>query len=484
MRWIHARRIQATLGAGLLLFCTLLLCVADPERQLTVYTPQRTYSVAVQDRQGQLYVSLLDLVQPLGSASLNAKGEEWKLRFDNNDAVFTVGSDRAKIRGKQIDLNGQATAENNQLMVPLSSSFPILSALLKKPVELHLAARRLFIDDAATHFTAELKKTEKSSLLLNFDHPVSPTVTQEENKIKLTFKREPLVSDLIHQPWDDKTIHSMSFSEDNGIAFLTVDGASGISASVANDGRSVLIQGPPVAAANPPPPASQEGSSALASSVTSSASQTQPPHPWSEAETRAPAFFVMIDPGHGGDDQGAALGEKLVEKDVTVALARKLKSELQERGIAAHLLRDGDVSISLEQRAETTNEQHAGIYVAIHAGLPGHGVRVYAPGFTSGVPSNSAKFLTWENAQANYLVRSRALAHEIAANLEKKNVQVSSLNTPLRPLNNINAPAVAVELALNPDNIPEVTSQKFQTTVAAGVAAGIVQLRAEQEGKR
>jgi len=476
MRWIHGRRIQATLGAGLLLFCTLLLCVADPERQLTVYTPQRTYSVAVQDRQGQLYVSLLDLVQPLGSASLNAKGEEWKLRFDNNDAVFTVGSDRAKIRGKQIDLNGQATAENNQLMVPLSSSFPILSALLKKPVELHLAARRLFIDDAATHFTAELKKTEKSALLLNFDHPVSPTVTREENKIKLTFKREPLVSDLIHQPWDDKTIHSMSFSEDNGIAFLTVDGASGISASVADDGRSVLIQGATVVAATPTPAGNQESSS--------SSTQPQVSHPASETEARAPAFFVMIDPGHGGDDSGAALGEKLVEKDVTVALARKLKSELQERGIAAHLLRDGDVSISLEQRAETTNEQHAGIYIAIHAGLPGHGVRVYAPGFTSSVPSNSGKFMTWENAQANYLVRSRALAHEIAANLEKKNVQVSSLNTPLRPLNNINAPAVAVELALNPDNIPEVTSQKFQTTVAAGVAAGIVQLRAEQEGKR
>jgi len=452
-----------------------LLCVADPERQLTVYTPQRTYSVAVQDRQGQLYVSLLALIEPLGSASINAKGKEWKLRFDNTDAVFTDGSDKAKVRDKQIDLKGKATAENNLLMVPLSSSFPILSSLLRKPVELHLGARRLFIDDAATHFTAELKKTEQSSLLLNFDHPVSPTVTQEENKIKLTFKREPLVSDLIHQPWDDKTIHSMSFAEDNGIASLTIDGASGISASVANDGRSILIQGPPVTAANPPP-ATQEGSTAV--------TQPQPSHPSNEAEPRAPVFFVMIDPGHGGNDQGAALGEKLLEKDVTVALARKLKSELQERGIAAHLLRDADLSISLEQRAETTNEQHAGIYVAIHAGLPGHGVRVYAPGFTSGIPTPSGKFLTWENAQANYLVRSRALAKEIAANLQKKNVQVSSLSAPLRPLNNINAPAVAVELALNPDNIPELTSQKFQTTVAAGIAAGIVQLRAQQEGQR
>jgi len=146
MRWIHARSFQATVGAALLLFCTLLLCVADPERQLAVYTPQTTYSVSVQERQGQLYVSLLALLEPLGSASLNAKGKDWKLQFNDTDAVFTDGSDKAKIHGKQTDLGGKVLAENNLLMVPLSSSFPILSALLRKSVELHLGGRRLFID--------------------------------------------------------------------------------------------------------------------------------------------------------------------------------------------------------------------------------------------------------------------------------------------------------------------------------------------------
>lgn len=195
------------------------------------------------------------------------------------------------------------------------------------------------------------------------------------------------------------------------------------------------------------------------------------------------AFFVMIDPGHGGDDQGAVFREKLVEKDITLALARRLKAELQERGIPAHLVRDGDTTISLEQRAELANEQHASVYVALHAGMPGGGVRVYAPVVVSSEPA-SGKFVAWENAQANSLPRSRELAQKIAGELSKKNVVATSSATPLRPLNNVSAPAVAVELAPNPENLQEITSQKFQTTVAAAIAAGIAQLRPQWEGQQ
>ena len=54
--------------------------------------------------------------------------------------------------------------------------------------------------------------------------------------------------------------------------------------------------------------------------------------------------------------------------------------------------------------------------------------------------------------------------------------------TPLRPLNNVSAPAVAVELAADPENIQEIMAQKFQTTVAAAIASGIAHLRPQWEG--
>src|SRR5579864_6217857 len=53
-------------------------------------------------------------------------------------------------------------------------------------------------------------------------------------------------------------------------------------------------------------------------------------------------YIVIIDAGHGGNDRGAQLSNGVWEKDFTLALARRLKNELLERGIQAHLLRETD----------------------------------------------------------------------------------------------------------------------------------------------
>lgn len=218
---------------------------------------------------------------------------------------------------------------------------------------------------------------------------------------------------------------------------------------------------------------------------TPSATQTPPsPQPSANASRNMPTFFVMIDPAHGGEDQGAVFGANLAEKDITLALARRLKTELQERGISARLLRDGDVSLSLEQRAESANEQHAAVYVALHAGVPGQGVRVYAPALPSVVPPVAGKFLVWEGVQANSLPRSQELAQRITVELDKKEVSATQLATPLRPLNNVSAPAVAIELTPDAENLQNLMAQKFQTAVAAGIATGIAQLRSQLEGNR
>jgi N-acetylmuramoyl-L-alanine amidase len=197
-----------------------------------------------------------------------------------------------------------------------------------------------------------------------------------------------------------------------------------------------------------------------------------------------PIFFVMIDPAHGGEDRGAVFGANLAEKDITLALARRLKAELQERGIGARLLRDGDISLSLDERAESTNEQHAAAYIALHAGVPGQGVRVYAPALLSVAPLIAGKFLLWEGAQANSLPHSQELAQRITVELDKKNVSATQLATPLRPLNNVSAPAVAIELTPAPEGPQNLMGQKFQAAVAAGIAAGISQLRSQLEEER
>jgi N-acetylmuramoyl-L-alanine amidase len=198
-----------------------------------------------------------------------------------------------------------------------------------------------------------------------------------------------------------------------------------------------------------------------------------------EGQKRAPEFFVMIDPSHGGSDKGAMFGGKLMEKDITLRLAREVRKELEERGVAVRLLRESDIDLSLDRRAEITNEQRAGIYVALHAGRPGKGVRVYAPLLTDAQQTQAGRFLPWESAQSGALSRSQNVARAVSDELKKKGLTVANLVVPLRPLNNIATPAIAVELAPDQDDLQSLESQKRQNNVATAIALGIVQIRSQ-----
>lgn len=185
----------------------------------------------------------------------------------------------------------------------------------------------------------------------------------------------------------------------------------------------------------------------------------------------------MIDPSHGGNDKGASFGGKLVEKDITLRLARELRKELEERGIATRLLRESDIDLSLDRRAEITNEQRANVYVALHAGRPGKGVRVYVPVLTDAQQPLAGRFLPWETAQSAALDRSQNVARAVSEELKKKGMAVANLGVPLRPLNNIAVPAIAVELTPDEGNLQPLESQKRQNNVATAIALGIVQVR-------
>jgi N-acetylmuramoyl-L-alanine amidase len=80
-------------------------------------------------------------------------------------------------------------------------------------------------------------------------------------------------------------------------------------------------------------------------------------------------FLVVIDPGHGGVDQGAVFvtaHERYAEKDLTLALARKLALRLEANGIVARLTRDGDYEMPLSARTGMANKLGADLFLSIH----------------------------------------------------------------------------------------------------------------------
>lgn len=81
--------------------------------------------------------------------------------------------------------------------------------------------------------------------------------------------------------------------------------------------------------------------------------------------------IVVLDPGHGGADPGAVSPRRVVEKRVTLDLAKRIRNRLQSRGITVILTREGDQTLSLEARCERAASWDADVFVSLHADSAG-----------------------------------------------------------------------------------------------------------------
>lgn len=111
---------------------------------------------------------------------------------------------------------------------------------------------------------------------------------------------------------------------------------------------------------------------------------------------------IMIDPGHGGVDPGAAALTGAVEKDLVLAFAQQLKKKLEAQGHYRVLMtRDQDVFISLGDRVRAARAAKADLFISIHAdsisgGQDVRGLTVYT-GAERASDADSAKLADREN---------------------------------------------------------------------------------------
>jgi N-acetylmuramoyl-L-alanine amidase len=460
---------------SLVLASVLLVSGAPDDRQLSVYSNLANYPVNVEMRGAADYVGLLETVEPLGTVSGKLNGRHWKFRFNNLEADFTDGKRRVKIQGNDLDLPSNFVLENGRGMVPVAGLPALLPRLLGGPVTLHDASRRLFIGEAAIHFTAQIYKSNPPALILNFSAPVNPTIATEPGQLSMKFTRDGVVGPASPTiAFDSKVIPSATFQESNGASELVVSATVPLMASFSNNNRTITIAAPP---ASPPAAPVTAPAPPPAPSAVSSSPTPATPSPSAPPELRH--YFVVIDPAHGGEDMGATLGNQLLEKDITLAIARRLRGELASRHLTSLLVRDGDNSVSLDQRAIVANTAHATIYVCIHASTQGTGVRVFSPVIPhAGV--DHGPFVDWDSAQTAQLAASQAAVARLSAALQPLQVPIRAASAPLRPLNNVRIIAVAVEVA-SPDTSAGPESQPYQDSVARMLAVGLAALHDQME---
>jgi len=469
-----------------LCFAVLLVNGAAPEKHLSVYSTAANYSLPIVQRQGREYIGLLELLDPLGTVSAKSDPPRWHLHYNNILGEFTVARSHARIQGRDTDLSGKFLVENGRGLVPLASLSSLLPRFLGGPATLHQDSGRLFIGNVAIHFTASVSPDDPSHLVFHFTAPVNPSVATEPGKLRMTFGREPVTAPASATlTFGSKTIPDATYSENNGTAQINVTTTIPLIASFSPDGRTITLAPPKSQTAATTAGTTVPGAIAPGAAIDGTATIATAP-PQSSPVTQAPAarastsvsrrYFAVVDASHGGNDRGEALSATLAEKDVTVAFARRLRQELENRGISTLVLRDSDANLSLDERAFYANTTHAAVYVALHAASNGHGVRLYTALLPYAGEDDRGPFRSWTNAQSSSISLSRAAAASVAAELKKQQVAVRTLTAPLRPLNNIVTAAIAVEVAPPASDLSQLTSPGYQQLVAGAVANGIASI--------
>ncbi len=224
--------------------------------------------------------------------------------------------------------------------------------------------------------------------------------------------------------------------------------------------------------------------------------------------------IVVIDPGHGGYDGGAQGANGLREKDVTLDLARKVKTYLEgQYPITVLLTREDDTFVPLARRTSFANKRRADAFVSIHLNASPthtlHGLEAYyldtadneasrklaerENGLPEGAALDDLSFILSDLIQSGKLEGSIELTHFLEAGVSRaaKPVYKGSRSYgvkkgPFFVLVGAHMPCSLLEVYFidSPEDGAKLGSQAFRSVVAQGIGDGLVKFLLPSSDKR
>jgi N-acetylmuramoyl-L-alanine amidase len=167
---------------------------------------------------------------------------------------------------------------------------------------------------------------------------------------------------------------------------------------------------------------------------------------------------VVIDAGHGGYDRGGIPGQRVSEKDMTLDVARRLRSVLQASGYRVVMTRDSDVFVPLGTRTAIANSQRNAIFVSVH--------------FNSATRKGASGIETYFYSR-NSLSLASAIHHYVSGGAPSSNRGVRRRGYFV--LRRTNMPAVLVECGFltNPTEAAYAQNASYRQKLAEAIASGV-----------
>jgi N-acetylmuramoyl-L-alanine amidase len=468
-----------------------------PPTPLRLLTPggSRTLPTVLVGDQEMVALSELATIFPL-TIKEDLQAGALTVMWGDRSVFLSADQALASVDGRLVSLPAPPARVGNRWHVPVEFAPRVLGPIADRPIELRKPSRLLLAGEVRVPRVTVRHDVSGTQARVSIDTaPAAPhTVSQESGRLVVRFEADAL----------DVTLPSFT-SQGLVEAVRTVEGQPALA----------LELGPRFGSYRASDLPTEGGTGRLVIDIVAAATATgpagEPVPPPETLPVQPPAAglrVVVIDPGHGGDDVGARGRNGTLEKDVTLAIARRLRAALESRISARVLLtRDDDRAVGLDERAAVANNNKADLFVSIHANASVHaatsGAEVFflsvdrevqaaasdAAAVTLPVFGGGARTIDitrWDLAQVRHINASAALA-AIAVEQLRSTVPMSPRAVqqgPFRVLVGANMPAVLVEVGYlsSPAQEAQLAGADFQGRVARALADAVVRFEQRARG--
>ncbi|MEG2075733.1 MAG: N-acetylmuramoyl-L-alanine amidase [Victivallaceae bacterium] len=194
---------------------------------------------------------------------------------------------------------------------------------------------------------------------------------------------------------------------------------------------------------------------------------------------------ILIDPGHGGKDKGAVRGN-YVEKDLTLQIAKKLRTKLQQAGYKVSMTRTDDSTLTLDERVAKGDKLKADLMISIHLNTAANsavsGIESYSIPAYKTPPSNSSKNMTKKvnghNNEKNSLALAFSLHRALLSKTKATDRSVKRMNFLV--LRESKIPIVLIECGFISNRIEawRLKTDSYQNKLTDGIVKGVKDYKA------
>ncbi|MEO5761292.1 MAG: N-acetylmuramoyl-L-alanine amidase [Vicinamibacteria bacterium] len=485
---LHAR---FTFLASIVALSPVFALASDEVVVLTAGGVKRTVVLVIEGPQGG-EIALEEAAQGLDisfartgrDARVTLKSGGREVILDNGKSLFTVG-------GQLRALPAPVRVVGDRTYVTPPSAATVLGAALGQPASYRAAYRALVVGnyDAPRLKVTNVVTASTVESTVELSKPVPYDVRKEATRVVVTFQADVMEADFLAEALPGRIVGSARLERATPpkLIFELGDRFTAVRSSERDSQHmSLVFDSVPPLGAMPSP-----GAPSTLPSV----------RPLPEPPTNRRPIVLVIDPGHGGDDVGAQGPGGRFEKDVTLALARRLRAAaVDSLSIQAFLTRDADSEVPLDERAAIANNFNADIFISLHANgsraSSATGTEVFFLSYTAAddesrrialqegaimdrrpAKDRDVGLILWDMAQAAQLEKSSELAGDLQTEISSASLSRSRgvKQAPFRVLVGATMPAALVEVGFitNPDEEKLLFSEAHQGRITKALIHGL-----------